>query len=123
MATFSAPSLRAGEQQMDPLFAKERYDGWWRKRWAIAIELAKVPTGLRLPAPSGFTALKAIVIASTPAPGQLVVDVMTRNPEVTKEEVLYTALLLRAISSLYGQITIDGRSDHPILHIDADGGA
>jgi|GEM_PF-2861417 len=123
MATFSAPSLRPGEQQMDPLFAKEWYEGWWRTRWAIATEPVKALTGLRLPAPSGFTALKAIVIASTPAPGQLVLDVMTRNPEVIKEEVLYTALLLRAVASLYGQITIDGRSDHPILHIDADGGA
>jgi hypothetical protein len=44
-------------------------------------------------------------------------DVMTRQPQLTSEEVGYVAMVLQAIQKLYQEVTINGYSGHPVLHL------
>jgi hypothetical protein len=60
----------------------------------------------------------ALVVAVLPRePGQIVVQALTKSPQLAWNEIAYLSLVMQAIRALYRQVSIDGHIDHPILRI------
>jgi len=93
-------------------------DGWWRVEWTIATDPPAPLKPIHLPIPSAYLGEMTVVVAVLPRePGQIVLEALLRNPRPAWNEITYLSQVLRAIRDQYRQVTIDGCTDHTLLHI------
>ena len=97
-------------------------DGWWRQVWQVEHAQAGTPQlpALPVPPPEGaeFAPTGATLIGVFQAgSGCLRVEVLSRQRQLSSEEVGYVSLLMQALQRNLGPLRINGYEDHPILRV------
>jgi hypothetical protein len=96
--------------------------GWWRQVWQVEHAHGATPELPRLPVPPAddpaFASTGATLIGVLQGGnGRLRVEVLSRQRQLTSEEVGYVSLLMQALQHSIGPLLINGYEDHPILHV------
>lgn len=114
LADYAALAIRA----VPPPVAEACGNGWWRILWVVATDPPSYPMNFHMPEPfPGLDGLSLIVAVLPSEPGHIVIEHLTKYPKLIGEEAAYISLVLQALRSQYQQITIDGYTDHPFLHM------
>jgi hypothetical protein len=96
--------------------------GWWRQVWQVNHSQTASPELPALPAPPSedaeFASTGATLIGVFQSGGGcLRVEVLSRQRQLSSEEVGYISLLMQALQRSLGPLRINGYADHPILRV------
>lgn len=92
--------------------------GWWRKTWEVIVDPSNPVTDLRLPPLSRDIEDRPLIVVLLPQePGRILVEVFATIAAIMDEEMVYIASVMQALRASSRRISINGESDHIILHM------
>jgi hypothetical protein len=94
----------------------ESVGDWWRRRWHFRVENASGGE-FRLPPPLGEIQEIAMLVSSWWESGTLVVEMTTKEQELSVDELTYMSLIGAYLTWKFpeGDIVVNDMVDHPIL--------